>query len=769
MTKKEKLTSTQAEQVSRKFNILFNQILMYNYHHPVVERAYEDLYTTLKNTLNIHSSIAIIYNQGRFFVEDIAFDTRLNVDRLTNHFKEYDIQSILFEKGVPFNQLRILMKILKETTTYPNADAMNKALKQFGCQKVRFNYVTYKKITTDDAVVSKEQAKIIEKLPEDFKNEIRTGQNFQAAALKKAEKEGKGQVLSILAESVIMEELEKSVSLQMLIENPQALSSKIIQSDTIKSQSATGQTPKGQAPKGQAPVGQNKATPGSYVHHLLQSFNVKVDQATTDKKDVDLNELAQGVFSLKRHLLKEIETQKQGGIVYLDENRILHEADKLTSNVLVNLIKEEYSKGISIQRLAQIILRLIPEAKELKNLLPYLKVVLLQEGMSLADYFQLVQELRKELQGDELTRILERSATEIGLEGEDLIKEVMKNPQESASLIYLATEIRKETGDPEAISNLLTDYIENIGTEIAINKAQKSNETSSKGLHKILADVRNELVSNLKQKPIQADTLSKIEKKLNLRVDDSIRKLKSSMIFDQIASKLPEGDTMDQVMAILAENLTNKSETQIILEQVRTDMIKKGANESRFHEMYEELMGYKPPQRKKKKPSRKAKTPKSITLNRTSTLFLLDKEIARSNRYDTALSVLGFTIVNATPGIKLLSSKKISKKEIIDTAVGYLATIIRDTDIAGLFDSNMMIILQPMTPLDKSQLSLKRIVKLLKTADFIVKKTPFNLKFAGISLFYDKKETPNLNTYIQLLKKRLIELSSRISSIQNIL
>ena len=81
----------------------------------------------------------------------------------------------------------------------------------------------------------------------------------------------------------------------------------------------------------------------------------------------------------------------------------------------------------------------------------------------------LVQELKQELQSDELARALEKGAGEIGLDGEELVREVMNHPEQAAELICLAAEIRKQGNDETILAELLVDYGERIGSDLAVN------------------------------------------------------------------------------------------------------------------------------------------------------------------------------------------------------------------------------------------------------------------------------------------------------------
>ena len=119
----------------------------------------------------------------------------------------------------------------------------------------------------------------------------------------------------------------------------------------------------------------------------------------------ELSELASAVFDMKRQLINGIERQKSLGITYSNEEEIIDKANEITDNVLIQLIKEEYKSGqISTSRLAHILKRLVPDVKELKRLMPKIKAALLEEGMPLAEYLDLVLQLSTELESEELSQ-----------------------------------------------------------------------------------------------------------------------------------------------------------------------------------------------------------------------------------------------------------------------------------------------------------------------------------------------------------------------------
>ncbi|MEE8553611.1 MAG: hypothetical protein V3S72_09950, partial [Desulfobacterales bacterium] len=438
-----------------------------------------------------------------------------------------------------------------------------------------------------------------------------------------------------------------------------------------------------------------------------------------------------------------------------------HEADEITDNVLIRLITEEYKQGsVSIKRLAQIILRIVPETSEFQRILPKLKQALITEGMSLSDFLQLVQELKTELQSDELTRVLDRSAKKIGLDGEDLIQEIMDNPQDAAELIYLAAEIRKGSGDENILSNLLVDYIEKAGSEIALNAMEEAGDKEGKKLHSIFSSARSDLVDKLRGTDVNSEMMNNIEKRLMERMEENIQQLKSNMVVKHVDSSDNGGPSKDTILKILHEHTENKEELKEILDQVKQSLVERGIEVNRFQQVCDEILGVSPEQKKKPK----AKGPSRQSLNRGSALFVLEKEISRSNRYDTPFSVLSFSIIKTTPK-KPVPSGKIKGEDVLKVVIEEMLNIVRETDLVGMLSSKMVMVLQPMTDETGAKLALRRINKVLKTREFIIKGIPFEIHLAGASTSFEHGRTPDLKTFIKATQVDHQNLLTRLSNI----
>ena len=719
MMDKASLQKHLSDTIGRNFNLVFNQISMYNIYHKSVIGSLERAHESLQDGFKILPTIALLTHQDQLFVEDEVLDSQINTKRLRAHFKKADIQSLAFEAGTTLADLTQFLEILMDLNRYPNAGAMKKAMQEKGLDKILINYFAYEKIMKDEQVVKSSQA----------------------------EEEGSGalateDLLAIMAADILSEEAQKNISVQNLMQGPAEFSQMLIEEDLAAARK----------------VEDGSVQPGTALVQSLNRFQEDVNGVTAKKTDVDIAELAEDIFTLKRRLIEGIEAQKAQGVVYLDQQIIDREVDEVADSVLVRLITGEYNQGaVSIKRLAQIVLRVTTDTAELQRIIPKLKRALLDAGMPMTDYLQFVQELKEELQSDELTRVLEQSAEAIGLEGEDLIQEIVRNPQGTAELIYLAAEIRKSGQDDRILSDLLVDYVERAGTELTLEAMQETGDGAGDSADSIFSRIRTELVDKLKRKDIDLDVLKKMEERLTERMEESIRHLKSSMVFNKMSTGDGRPPTKADMLKLLKTHTKDEDELAAVVLQVKETLAERGVHESMFQEIYDEIMTKPVPKEKEK-----SKPTPPGSLNRGSTLFILEKEVLRTKRYNTPFSILSFTVVKAVPK-KAAKPGSVTPEDIIAVFVGALTSIVRETDLVGMLGAKMMVVIQPMTTGDNAKIALERISNLLKSHEMVINEIPFDIKFAAAVTPFDAEETVDLKTLVKVIQTDLKNLADQIS------
>ena len=723
-----KLPKEVSNKIGRTFALLFNRSMMYQIDHPFTTQALAEFYKATAHGLMLFSPIVLILHQDQFFIEEEPLDPRINTGKMLQHFKKADIRSISFESGLQETEVMKFAAVFIDIAQHINADAMKAACQENGVTNIKINHVFYQKVTADDEVVDR---RVLEQ----------SGASIPGAPGAKAD-----QVLGMMVESVLMEELEKSLSIQSIVENPGNTSQKMIEADQAAVSSGKPEAPES----------------GMVIMAQLQKIREEVNQSFDDTDRPSLGELADAVFAMKKELLNGISSRKAEGVTYENEQQIIEETESLTDTVLVQLIREEYQEGkISVQRLAQILRRLVPEPGELQRLMPKIKAALLEEGMSLKEFLQLTRELKQELQSEDLVKALEKSADQMGIDPEVLLEEVSRDPKSAAELIYLASEIRRGTGDEEVLSDLLVDYIERIGSEIAMDTARKKGDGGGQHLQELISSIETALVDRLKNKDINTEVLHKVADRLNERMEECLDALKTQWTIRHKSFAGDGQESATSVIGVFEGDAESDTELGAIMEQVRSSIDDKDKRKqpSTPTEANPETQADQdaPP---------KAGLPKGILI-RNSILYMLEKEIARTLRYSTPFSVLMLSIFKVAPA-NPLPAGAINRGQIMRFVLTNLVRICRTTDIIGVLDRNKFIILLPMTPEKESRAAMRRILKQIHEVDYRIEETEIVIKLAGVVTTFDKDRTPTLNDLVKRAESDIFDMVNRLRNIQSI-
>lgn len=498
---------------------------------------------------------------------------------------------------------------------------------------------------------------------------------------------------------------------------------------------------------------------GHMLLHQLDLMQQEVQKHLEGGGDISLEELADAVFEMKKQLFDDIQTQKALGIAYSNENAIVDNINALTDQVILKLIQEEYKDGnITTQRFAQIILRLIPEAKDLKRLLPKIKNVLLEAGMAPEAYLELVDELKRELQNEDLSRIIEESSEAIGVDSSEIIDELKEDSGQAAKLIYLASEIRKGGGDESALSDILVDYVEQM-TSQAAQKADK--EGGDDHLKKVISNVESTVLGQLAKMDVGQDVLARMEDRINNRMDSIVDKMRVQWLQTQAGKLKKEHAKPLTVLQTLEQNVGDDEELGEIMKAVRAKVDKGEVEENNFPELHAEI------NRQKKRLAEIAAQqdfPEGV-LSPSELMFILDKEIARANRYNAPFSALAFSFVNAKPQMKALENI-VTADAVMNAALEKLVNTIREVDYIGQIGKNKMVALLPMSALPEAKQALGRVMNLLHNEPLVVKEVPVQLRVAGVAAEFDAEQTPDAQVFAKKLSNQLMDMVSRLKNIQ---
>ena len=555
--------------------------------------------------------------------------------------------------------------------------------------------------------------------------------------------------MDMVLESIIAEEFGKSLTIKNLIDHPVEISNQMIDADLRSFQQSDA------VDRSHGPV----------LAHQLNIIEAEVDNNLSGLGDAELSSLAEAVFDMKRQLIKGIELQKSTGAAYSNEGALLDKANEIADRVVLKLIKDEYKSGkISPSRLAQILKRLVPEPGELKRLLPKIKNSLLEEGMQLADYLKMVDELSNELQDEELSRIFQQSAETVGLYGQDLIMEVKNNPVQAAELIFLAAEIRKAGGDENVLTDLLVDYVEKIGSKLTLDMARENKVEGEQHLRQVMDGVESEILGRLRKMDVREEILKRIEDRLNSRYEEVFGKIKGKWN----RSLTPQADGKEaapetSVLQILEQSVGENDEFANILRMVRDEVHAKGIGENDVKAILQEIT--------KEYERWEESKDKTLTfresLDSKGLAFFLDKEISRASRYDLPFAAVSFAVVSAK-AMRKLPKGSIPLAAIVEAVMKRFASNVRGSDIAAMAGKNRIVGIFPMTTPDEARLTLKRHLRAINTRPFDINGVPVAVQVAGAVTNFDAKQTPNTSVFLQVLFEELSVMIHRIKTIHGL-
>jgi GGDEF domain-containing protein len=726
-----KVSKLELGRFGRILSLVFNRATMYQSDHPYVKQALDEFFPILDKLLKSISPLVFIMDREKFFIDEEPLDPRIVVSRLVNHFKKAGIQSVSFEDGLDKKELRAFLEIIVALHRYPNAEAMKKAVMEKGIRHLRINHVFFKKVTEDDEVVSREA---LEKVTPHMTEE--------------AQLRSKKLFIDMVLESVLGEEFEKTLTMQNLVKNPTGLSRNMVEVDIKSFRESEAEDRR----------------PGPILLHQLQMISEEVEKGLSGEGGANLSELAVAVFEMKKQLINGIEAKKSLDITYPDEEEILDKANEITDKVLIQLVKDEYRAGqISTGRLAQILRRLVPEADELKRLLPKIKAALLEDGMPLSTYMDLVEELSKELQSDELAKILKESSEEVGLDGKELIEEVKKNPAQAAELIFLAAEIQKGTGDEKVLTDLLVDYVEKLGSKLTLDIAKEDGTEGEQHLRQVITGLESNIVSRLRGMDIKDEVLERLEEKLNSRMDEILEKLRKEWIQSPWGAREEDETKGLSVLQILEQSVSENEELGQILKVIRSRTESEEVDENDFGQIYSEIVKEK--QRRLEQEAKK-KLPPGV-LKSQQLIFFIKKEISRAKRYGMPFTVLSFSVVRAKPK-KKVSSNAITQKALMDAILSRLANTLRESDVVGELGKNKLAALLPMTTQKEARTALRRSMKALHAEPIEVNGIPVALKMAGVATAFDTDRKPDEEAFIQTMSNELTDMIVRVKNIHEL-
>lgn len=713
----------------KAFVLMFNRVSMYGPGHPFSVQAVDEFFLSIQELLKTSSPVVLIYTRKQFFIEDEPLDPSLNTFKISSHFKKTDVSSISIENGLDRNEVETFIRIFLDTLSYPGAEEMRAAAAARHVRHIKINHVFYQKMTEDEQVVSKSAAAHTSQLSD----ELDASRETQDA-------------LSMIAGKLLIEEMDQELSLKGLMADPVALSQRMVAEGTTGGREASSGGGAGGSPIS--------------ITGRLSALGEQIRGVLSGRTPIALPELAEALLRMKRELFKEIEARKAMGLFMEPADEIRERADSLTDTVVLELIRKEYKQGKTpVERLAFLLQRIIPEPAELARLLPRIRDCLIGEGMSLADFSKLIQQLGMDRQNDGVVQAVTRAAEEIGADGSDLLDRLKSDPAGFTRLLYLASEIEKASGNSRTLSDILVDHLERMAPRLVGRPPGEEPTARADLLRRMILQFHSGVVQGLQAGGIDAQLVKEVEERLRQRLEASVEAIRAELSEYKAALKTdrPERRTLLQD---LQESLAENHALKPVLQEISAHFRERRLDPNDFQKIYELIEASRKQQR------RAEKKIDEVVFGKRQTLTLLEIELARAARYGTDLCAVAFSIYKAADR-KSGGSRESAPIEATTALLRKLRDKLRNTDWIGILNRRLFVAVMPMTSFKEAHLASRRLLKSLNAEPLLLSGRHIPFKVAGSVIQFDHRQAPDIHTFIQLAEAGHAEMSHRLRNLQD--
>ncbi len=407
------------------------------------------------------------------------------------------------------------------------------------------------------------------------------------------------------------------------------------------------------------------------------------------------DEIVTALSSLNKDIAEQLRIERSSGSIMQAHEEALGQAEELTFDTLVRIVREEYQSGeISVERLAQIVRRLIPDVADLKRLLPRLKQGLLEAGMQQKDYLKLMEELAGEFEQEGLTVLLEGASREAGIRVREVLDDIKKNPEAVVQLTLLSAEIQSMIGlDSAQLRKLMGEYIDRMTTELLLKGRNDGMARNIGAMQEALSHVQESLMNRIAEGGADPDSIKQAGVELARLVNEGIARIKS-------AAPTPAAPSEPQ----------------------------------------------QPPVEEKIQP-----LPKGVLSSKGIKVFL-DREIKRHRRYKTPLSCLCMSAFTPKQPSGCQEPDSAVLQEALQALCDTMGKTLRDLDLIGSLGSlgdNLLLVILSMTDEAGANAVKKRLTGMFEQLHVVAGSATITPVVLMTISPLDLNATPDLDSYVK--------------------
>lgn len=718
----EGLTQRRADVLGRQFNSALMNTTAYGSSHSVTRRACDIFIDTVSGLFDSIESVTLLLDRGTLFVEDYSLDGKFNPTRISRIFRALGLQSITFQHGIDVDTLVSVLEMLSAHDEYAGVEALKTELESAEIFSIRLNHVVMRKFTEGEEVIDREG---LEQLTELAERQVASG---DVAAVATSASPGES----------LMARVENIFSMRALLEHPDQVAGQVLartwsDDDDGKNVTARIRELRSELREQGSESSQVSGAPVSMAEVMEAVARVRSE----------LNEALAGQDEIARFMTEH------GG-------QVLNEIEQLTFDTVLLIVQDEYrSGGVSVRRLAQVLRRVVPEARDLKRFLPLLKQGLLEVGMPLADYISLVNELGVELQGDTLAHALEKGAESVGLSIEELVAEIRRDPAEAARVLVLAAEFRRsDAPDQDRMSAVLADYIGR-ASDVLVESSDSSG-TNAGELRQALRQAQQKMVRQACEQGLDPGLGNRVDQALAGSVDNSVDRIRIKRLLGRLGdSEVGDETALADALAAVFEHDTDLKR---LGETLSLELQQSGYARETLERVFERT------ERRLRSRSRLEMLPDGM-LEPNVINYLLEREIAGCRRFGTYFSVLLLMIarIRDADSDDADAWRPVLPEEIERLLPQLFRTLpphVRDIDLLGSFGSrerNIPLVLLTMAHEEGAEIVRQRMLEALAEEPFQLDRGEVRIDTIAVVQRFDPDRTPDRKSFLNALQGELAQ------------
>jgi hypothetical protein len=265
---------------------------------------------------------------------------------------------------------------------------------------------------------------------------------------------------------------------------------------------------------------------------------------------------------------------------------------------------------------------------------------------------------------------------------------------------------------------------------------------------------------------VNENIITKLEDRLNSRMEMVMDQMRAEWIKAREAAGAGGGKNKPHktlsVLQTLEQSVSEQDELGGILKTIRAKVEAGEIDENDYKRIQDEISR----QKKLLKEKEARRVMPTGVIKAGAMAFILEKEIARANRYDYSFSALAFSVVHIKPRGKVKAGA-INNEILMETVLATLADTFREVDIVGQLGKNTILAVLPMIGREDSKKALSRVMKVLQQGPIDVNGVPIDFNFAGIAITFDGQQTPDTKSFMRVMSGRLQDMASRLKNIQS--